>query len=216
MTIALPTLHVPQVTTDWNAGADPFHWDWAQAAPLPPLLLADGSGPAQQQTVTRICYNRQMLFVRFDCADTDIWGTYTQRDDAIYDEEVVEIFIAPGDATPVDYYEFEVSPNGVLLEVFAHNPTGDRAQMQLDFTWDCAGLQWVAQRDDAQNQWRVIYALPWASIGAPADLPTIWRANFYRIDRPRNGEPEFSCWSPTMIDPADFHRPGYFGYLRLA
>ena len=216
MTIALPTLHVPQVTTDWNAGADPFHWDWAQAAPLPPLLLADGSGPAQQQTVTRICYNRQMLFVRFDCADTDIWGTYTQRDDAIYDEEVVEIFIAPGDATPVDYYEFEVSPNGVLLEVFAHNPTGDRAQMQLDFTWDCAGLQWVAQRDDAQNQWRVIYALPWASIGAPADLPTIWRANFYRIDRPRNGEPEFSCWSPTMIDPADFHRPGYFGYLRIA
>jgi hypothetical protein len=178
--------------------------------------LADGSGPAQQQTVTRVCYNRQMLFVRFDCADTDIWGTYTQRDDAIYDEEVVEIFIAPGDATPVDYYEFEVSPNGVLLEVFAHNPTGDRAQMQLDFTWDCAGLQWVAQRDDAQNQWRVIYALPWASIGAPTDLPTIWRANFYRIDRPRNGEPEFSCWSPTMIDPADFHRPAYFGYLTLA
>jgi hypothetical protein len=214
--MTLPTLHVPQVTTDWNAGADPFHWDWAQAATLPPLLLADGSGPAQQQTVTRVCYNRQMLFVRFDCADTDIWGTYTQRDDAIYDEEVVEIFIAPGDATPVDYYEFEVSPNGVLLEVFAHNPTGDRAQMQLDFTWDCAGLQWVAQRDDAQNQWRVIYALPWASIGAPADLPTIWRANFYRIDRPRNGEPEFSCWSPTMIDPADFHRPGYFGYLTLA
>jgi len=214
--MTLPTLHVPQVTTDWNAGADPFHWDWAQAAPLPPLLLADGSGPAQQQTVTRVCYNCQMLFVRFDCADTDIWGTYTQRDDAIYDEEVVEIFIAPGDATPVDYYEFEVSPNGVLLEVFAHNPTGDRAQMQLDFTWDCAGLQWVAQRDDAQNQWRVIYALPWASIGAPADLPTIWRANFYRIDRPRNGEPEFSCWSPTMIDPADFHRPAYFGYLTLA
>jgi hypothetical protein len=204
------------VTTDWNAGADPFHWDWAQAATLPPLLLADGSGPAQQQTVTRVCYNRQMLFVRFDCADTDIWGTYTQRDDAIYDEEVVEIFIAPGDATPVDYYEFEVSPNGVLLEVFAHNPTGDRAQMQLDFTWDCAGLQWVAQRDDAQNQWWVIYALPWASIGAPADLPTIWRANFYRIDRPRNGEAEFSCWSPTMIDPADFHRPAYFGYLTLA
>jgi hypothetical protein len=204
------------VTTDWNAGADPFHWDWAQAATLPPLLLADGSGPAQQQTVTRVCYNRQMLFVRFDCADTDIWGTYTQRDDAIYDEEVVEIFIAPGDATPVDYYEFEVSPNGVLLEVFAHNPTGDRAQMQLDFTWDCAGLQWVAQRDDAQNQWRVIYALPWASIGAPTDLPMIWRANFYRIDRPRNGEAEFSCWSPTMIDPADFHRPAYFGYLTLA
>lgn len=213
--MALPTLHVPQVTPDWNAGADPFHWDWARAATLPPLLLADGSGPAQQQTVTRVCYNRQMLFVRFDCADTEIWGTYTQRDEAIYDEEVVEVFIAPGTTTPVDYYEFEVSPNGVLLEVLAHNPTGDRAQMHLDFTWDCAGLQWAAQRDDAHNQWRVIYAFPWASIGAPGQLPTHWRANFYRIDRPRNAEHEFSCWSPTMIDPADFHRPAYFGYLVL-
>ncbi|MCE7988357.1 MAG: hypothetical protein DYG89_44935 [Caldilinea sp. CFX5] len=215
MTMALPTVYVPQVTTDWNAGADPFHWDWSKAVTLSPLLLADGSGPAQQQTVTRVCYHRQMLFVRFDCTDSDIWGTYTQRDDPIYDEEVVEIFIAPGDATPVDYYEFEVSPNGVLLEVLAHNPTGDRAQMQLDFTWDCAGLQWAAQRDDANNQWRVIYALPWASIGAPGELPTRWRANFYRIDRPRNAEPEFSCWSPTMIDPADFHRPSYFGLLVL-
>ena len=215
MTIALPTLHVPQLPTDWNTAADPFTWEWTLAVTLPPLLLADGSGPARQQTVTRVCYNRQALFVRFDCDDTDIWGTYTQRDDAIYDEEVVEVFIAPGTATPVDYYEFEVSPNGVLLEVLAHNPTGDRAQMHLDFTWDCAGLQWAAQRDDVHNQWRVIYAFPWASIGAPGELPTHWRANFYRIDRPHDAEDEFSCWSPTMIDPADFHRPAYFGNLVL-
>lgn len=215
MTIELPTLLVSRVPTDWNAAADPLQWDWTQAVTLPPLRLADGSAPARQQTVTRVCYNRQALFVRFDCEDMEIWGTYTQRDDPIYDEEVVEVFIAPGDGTPVDYYEFEVSPDGVLLEVLAHNPTGDRAQMRLDFTWDCAGLQWAAQRDDARNQWRVIYAIPWASIGAPGDLPTRWRANFYRIDRPHNTDPEFSCWSPTMSSPADFHRPGYFGYLAL-
>jgi hypothetical protein len=215
MTTALPTLRAPQVAETWDADADPFAWAWEEAATLPPLLLADGSGPAQQQTVTRVCYNSKALFVRFDCEDRDIWGTHTERDAAIYDEEVVEVFLAPGRATPVDYYEFEVSPNGVLLEVLAHNPTGDRAQMHLDFTWDCAGLRWGAQRDDAHNQWRAFYALPWVSIGAPGTLPSIWRANFYRIERPRNAAPEFSCWSPTMIDPADFHRPGYFGYLEL-
>lgn len=216
MTIGLPKLTVPRVAEGWDTTADPFAWAWEEAATLPPLLLANGSGPALQQTVTRVCYNSRTLFVRFDCDDNDIWGTYTQRDDAIYDEEVVEVFLAPGAATPVDYYEFEVSPNGVLLEVFAHNPTGDRADMQLDFTWDCAGLRWAAQRDDAQNQWRAIYAFPWAAIGAPNALPRIWRANFYRIERPRTADPEFSCWSPTMIDPADFHRPRYFGYLELS
>ena len=215
MTTELPTLLVPRVAMDWNAAADLFQWDWAQAVTLPPLILADGSAPARQQTVTKACYNDQFLFVRFDCEDTEIWGTYTKRDDPIYDEEVVEVFIAAGTETPVDYYEFEVSPDGVLLEVFAHNPTGDRAQMNLDFTWDCAGLQWAAQRDDAQNQWRVVYAFPWASIGAPGELPTHWRANFYRIDRPHDAEHEYSCWSPTMSDPADFHRPGYFGHLAL-
>jgi hypothetical protein len=211
----LPQITVPRVPSTWAAGADPFQWDWAQGVVLPPFLLADGSGPARQQTITRLCYNDAALFVHFDAVDNEIWGTYTQRNDPIYDEEVVEIFIGPGGETPVDYYEFEVSPNGVLLDVQVHNPRGDRADMQLDFGWDCPGLRWGAQRADGDQRWQVFYAIPWASIGAPTTLPTVWRANFYRIDRPRNGPPEFSCWSPTLTDPADFHKPAQFGMLTL-
>ena len=211
----LPRLIVPRVAESWDAKIDPFTWAWGEAVTLPPLILADGSQPALQQTVTRVCYNGQALFVRFDCTDSDIWGTYTQRDEAIYDEEVVEVFLASGETTPIDYYELEISPNGVLLDVLAHNPTADRAQLQLDFSWDCPGLRSAAQRQDTQNQWQAVLALPWTAIGAPDKLPTLWRANFYRIERPRNVDPEFSCWSPTMIDPADFHRPSYFGYLEL-
>jgi hypothetical protein len=195
--------------------------------PLPPFTLADGSGPATQQTAAHICYNTHALFVRFDCNDRDIWGVSTQRDDPIYDEEVVEVFIGPGEATPVDYYEFEVSPNGVLLDLAVHNPTSQRAQLQTDFAWDCPGLRWAAGRDDALNHWWAVLAIPWASIGADlasglapvggeeGGLPKTWRANFYRIERPRDGSPEFSCWSATMTDPADYHKPAYFGYLEL-
>jgi len=216
MTMTLPTLVVPRVDEHWDEAADPFAWAWTAAATLSPFLLADGSGPAAQQTVTRVCYNNRALFVHFACDDNDIWGTYTQRDEAIYDEEVVEVFLAPGEATPVTYYEFEVSPNGVLLDVLAHNPTEDRTNITIDFAWDCPDLRWAAQRDDANNRWQAVLAMPWASIGAPGDLPKVWRANFYRIERPRQATDEFSCWSPTMIDPADFHRPSYFGYLELA
>jgi hypothetical protein len=45
--------------------------------------------------------------------------------------------------------------------------------------------------------------------------PRRWRANFYRIERPRGGRPELSCWSPTFTDPPDFHRPERFGVLEL-
>lgn len=211
----LPQLALPRVASTWDQGTDPFAWDWAQGITLPPLLLANGSGPAIQQTITQVCYNDDTLFVHFNCADEDIWGTYTQRGDAIYDEEVVEIFIGVGSETPVDYYEFEVSPNGVLLDVKVHNPDSDRATIQLDFGWDCPGLRWGAQRDDDHGRWRAYLAIPWSSIGSTSPLPTTWRANFYRIERPRNSEPEFSCWSPTMTDPADFHKPQYFGMLKL-
>jgi len=220
MMTRLPTIVVPRVPRTWSAATDPFAWAWDHAAMLPPLLLADGSGPATWQTTTRICYDEEHFFAYFDCVDPDIWGTYTERDQPIYDEEVVEIFIGPIETTssattPVDYYEFEVSPNGVLLDVKVHNPSGDRADINLDFSWDCPNLQWGARRDDAIQRWQAYYAIPWASIGAVGSLPTTWRANFYRIERPHGGNPEFSCWSPTLTDPADFHKPAQFGMLQL-
>jgi hypothetical protein len=215
MGVALPRLTIPRVAEDWHQGRRLDEWEWARAVQLPPLLLADGSGPALQQTIIRVCYNEQALFVRFDCDDRDIWGTFTERDAAIYDEEVVELFIGLGDATPVDYYEFEVSPNGVMLDLTVHSPNGNRDGMVADFAWNCPGLQWAAGRDDANQHWWAVMAIPWAEIGAKDQLPKLWRANFYRIERPRDGDPEFSCWSPTMTDPADYHRPAYFGVLEL-
>lgn len=212
---SLPRLRVPRVASHWQTEQAMTTWDWAQAVALPPFTLADGSGLAQQQTVAQICYNEQALFVRFDCEDSDIWGTYTQRDDPIYDEEVVEVFIGAGEQTPVDYYEFEISPNGVLLDLTVHNPTGQRSELKTDFAWDCPGLTWMAGRQADRLHWWAAFAIPWASIGAPAQLPALWRANFYRIERPRDCDPEFSCWSPTMTNPADYHKPAYFGLLEL-
>ena len=51
------------------------------------------------------------------CDDPDIWGEATARDSHIYNEEVAELFLAPGFATPVHYYEFEVNPLGALLDL---------------------------------------------------------------------------------------------------
>ncbi|MCX6044113.1 MAG: carbohydrate-binding family 9-like protein, partial [Chloroflexi bacterium] len=126
MSTNLPRLVIPRVADTWNQGLNFSVWDWTGATTLPPFILANGRGPAIQQTVTQVCYNQQALFVRFDCDDRDIWGTGTKRDDPIYDEEVVEVFIGPGEATPVDYYEFEVSPNGVMLDLTVHNPDSQR------------------------------------------------------------------------------------------
>ena len=101
MDVTLPYHRVPRAPEGWgNRQADPATWNWNDLPALPPFILADGRGPARQQTVTRVCYDALGLYVRFDCDDGAIWGTYTRRDDPIYDEEVVEVFISPGEATP--------------------------------------------------------------------------------------------------------------------
>ncbi len=217
MAAPLPIARVTRIPAAWQAQTpDHTQWPWEELPSLPAFILADGSAPARQQTNVRIGYDDTNFYVRFDCADTDIWGKATARDSAIYDEEVVELFIAPGEAHPTYYYEFEVSPLGTLLDLDVHSPNLERRGLQANFAWDCPGLKWSAERYDAANHWRAYLVVPWHSIGATGTvLPARWRANFYRIERPRDQPPEFSCWSPTMSEPADYHRPAYFGHLHL-
>jgi Carbohydrate-binding family 9 len=182
---------------------------------LPPFLLADGSGPAVQQTRLRLCWDSEALHVRFYCEDRDAWGTYRQRDDPLYEEEVVEVFLSPGEADPVEYFELEVSPLGTLFDARIHNPTSRRIDMTADRAWDCPGLRWAARAGWDRQDWQVDVAIPWSGLLRETEPPRLWRANFYRIERPRDGEPEFSAWSPTLAQPADFHRPARFGVLEL-
>ena len=216
MSIDLPQTKVKRVSPSWLETDDLWEWPWEQIAPLPPLQLADGSGPAIQQTEVRLIYSDDALYVRFDCQDRDIWAGYQNHGDAIYDEEVVEVFIAPGTETPVDYYEIEISPDAVSLGMKVHNPDSSRATIQL-IPWqlEYSLINWEVGRDDEANAWSAILEIPWSEIGGSDPLPTAWRANFYRIERPRDSEPEYSCWSPTLTEPADYHKPAQFGTLIL-
>ncbi len=189
-------------------------WERLDAVdPLPPFVRADGLAAAIQQTTARIAHDGVTLFVRFDCVDRDIWGTYERRDDPLWQEEVVELFLAPGGEDPTRYYELEVSPGGVLFDARVENRGGDRMQRKVDVSWDCPGIGWSATADPARGRWRAQLSIPWASVAPPGAVPATWRANFYRVERPRDGEAEYSCWCPTLTEPADFHRPEKFGCL---
>ena len=215
-TINLPEISIPRTPAGSKQMLDPSSADvWQSVPTLPPFQLASGSGPAIQQTVARLCYDDDMLYLYFGCEDRDIWAISTERDGPIYDEEVVELFIGVGREDLVDYYEFEINPWGVILDTTVHNPDSDRATMTFDFGWN-APLEVQTKVEESANRWQVWMGVPWSAIGVTNELPKVWRGNVYRIERPRDGEPEFSCWSPTMTEPADFHKPKYFGIMRLA
>lgn len=180
--------------------------------------LADGSGPPRQSTTARLQATSEALTIRFECVDTDAWGTLKGRDAPVYKEECVEVFLAAGSDDPRDYFEFELSPLGTFFDAKIHNPTGRRESLSADVEWNARGATWKATVEAAKARWSAEIRLPWASIGAPdrSRLPRAWRLNLYRIDRPRDGSPaEYSCWSPTLATPANFHLPARFGSLTL-
>lgn len=197
---------------------------WSRLRPAGDFVLADGSGYPQLPTEVRACWDEANLYLAFVAVDTDIWGKMRKRDDPIYEEEVVEAFICSGDDV-TRYYEFEFSPHNVVFDAAIECPeSGDRRFMKADVEWDCAGLQSAVNvvgtlddPGDVDERWTVEVALPFDQIGRVGRSPVEgerWRINFYRIDR--EGEGEFSCWSPTLAEPPNFHVPARFGHLEFS
>jgi len=206
----------PEVVVPWveRAGArgtlDEVSWSRVPTVAL--RRAQDGADPLQA-TAVRIAHDALALLLLFDCNDRDIWATHARRDAPLWEEEVVELFVAPGEDDPSEYFEIEVNPLGAIFDARVTNPQGWRDSMRVDATWNAAGLVAAVSRPSPES-WRAEIVIPWNDLceGTP---PRVWRANFFRIERPRDGDPEFSCWSPTFVDPPDFHKPASFGRLVL-
>lgn len=185
-----------------------------ELAALGALVLSDGSGPPRQATHVRLGDDGEALRIRFDCDDDDPWSTHATRDAPLWEEEAVELFVAPGGGRPTVYFEFQVNPRGVLFDARVTSPDGRRATMRVDRAWDAAGIAVAAGPDRGGRGWWARLRLPWCAVADTSPAEAIWRANFFRIDRPRDGRPpEFSAWVPTLARPADFHLPDRFGRL---
>lgn len=206
---------------DGSINVDGFLDDdiWSKCAPIDLVISDSGLIPSRRTTV-KACWSSERLYISFDCQDCDVWGTMYGHDEPLYDEEVVEAFLNPsGDL--VDYYEFEMNPNGACFDAFVHNPSGTRESMIVDISWDCEGWLYavnvegeINSRKMADERWTVEWSIPFSSVCEGVNLPrngTLWRANFYRIDL--TPFPEFSSWCPTMKSPPDFHVPSAFGTI---
>ncbi len=179
---------------------------------LAPLVRSEDGSVPRWETRVELRDEGETLVVDFEIEDPEPRATLRERDAALWTEEVVEIFLAPGHATARRYFEIEVNPLGTLFDARIFSPFGDRREMRVDRSWDCPGLEANVSIDPARG-WSACFVLPWASLGAEYSAERRWTANFFRIERPRDAAPEFSAWSPTGIVPADFHRPNCFGFL---
>ena len=191
-----------RLTADWHTEV------WRKVTPVQLRETVSGAVP-QQATSVRVAWTEEELRVIFHAEDTHAWATLTERDEPLYEEEVVEVFLDPtGDLA--SYFEIEVNPlNAVLDLVLRRNRSG----YAKDFAWRCAGLRTAVVKTDAA--WTAEMAIPFRSlVAAPPQPGDGWRVNFCRIDRPPGRPRELSSWSPAGR--ANFHTPERFGTLQFA
>ncbi len=169
--------------------------------------VVSGAAPAQT-TALRITWAGDELQIVFEAVDREPWATLTQRDAPLYTEEVVEVFLDPvGDLAA--YFEIEVNPLGTVFDLLVRRT---RRGLLKDLRWDCEALRSEVTQNGAG--WTATLAIPFASLSATAPVPgTRWRANFCRIDRPRDRPRELSAWSYTGVPL--FHVPERFGVLEF-
>lgn len=174
------------------------------------LVDVTNGAESRPRTFVALSWTEAAFHVRFWCEDREPWATHAERDAPLYEEEALEVFVCPNGKLE-QYFEFEVNPLGAVFDAVVHNPGLDRSALMTDPSWDCDGLQ--SEVLEWPNGWTASFDIPWESLGVSAQEGFEMPANFFRIER-RPYE-AFQAWSPTLVSPADFHRPLRFGRVVL-
>lgn len=177
----------------------------------------DGQTPTRM-TYVRVAHHNGILLVSFNCEGNPGGQGHLHRDEPLWEDETVQVFLAPGAASSKRYVEIEVNPRGTTYDAVILNPIGIRSSIAADTTWSCKALK--VYTSPTESGWRADLEIPLQSVAKALGISGVkgyqhWVGNFFRIHRPSDSPAEFTSWNPTLASPADFHRPEKFGLLRL-
>lgn len=185
--------------------------EWNSAIPV--AFSSDWQGQnsdRQRETAVRLLWTQPTLYLRFDCRYRQIHvfsdSERSGRRDHLWDRDVAEAFLQPDPSQPRFYKEFEVSPNGMWidLDIFP----GGLADLK-------SGLRRSVVLDERQKLWAAELAIPMKALTRQFDPAKLWRANFYRVEG--NREPRaYLAWQATQSPQPNFHVPEKFGFLKFS
>ena len=178
------------------------------------LILTDSHTSPLFGTKARLLWDDSCLYVSFQCVDDGIYAGKIKKNDALWQEEAVELFL-DYEGKGAHYVEIEVNPLNTVFDKFMD---GIRKPLPVS-QWDSGVRTAVRQENGYVNGdstivgWTVELAFPFEALKGKCHVPPKsgdeWRINLYRVKhRP---EEQFSAWSPT--NSIDFHQPGKFGVL---
>jgi len=196
---------------------------WGQVDTLKYMENTAGGQPLQA-TVAFATWDSANLYVAYVTQDNDIKGTFTKRDQPLYNEEAVELFF-DADKDTTSYIELEWNCQNATWDGLIRNSNGKITS--TDLPWNASGMISAVKLKGTPNKstdvdtgMTVEVKIPWKAldtnmtkkVSLPPKNNDQIRINFYRIDQRNNvSTQDLSAWSPTMN--GSFHTPAQFGTI---
>lgn len=221
------------------AGSQPFYTIFSTSMPIiidgkldePAWIAAPDVGAfkfswwksgKQEQTVSKLLWDNNYLYVSFIVEDAHIWAEKTDRDSAVFQDDCVEVFTAPNPHKPLTYFNIEMNVQGVFLDQFHRQSSGRRITEE----WNGKGIKIATSivgtlndDSDTDKYWILEAAIPFDNFAQVAkNIPPkpeeIWYLNLNRLGGHTNLQ--YSQWSPSQTPQPQFHAPQDFGRVTFS
>jgi hypothetical protein len=192
---------------------------WSKAPSSGPFVDTLSGGPTPKKTEVKAAWDDSFLYFAFHCEDDDVWSTLKKRDDKLWTEEAVEVFI-DANADGKDYIELQVNPHNAVFDSYLPTYRANQNDWNSKIKTAVVVDGTVDKHDDKDKGWTVEMAIPWADtkgkgtyeLKLPPAVGSVFRVNFFRMDLPFKTKAQVaSGWSPPLV--ADFHKVDRFGEL---
>ncbi len=195
---------------------------WRNAATFEDFRFTWWKTGKQEQTIARMLWDDQFLYVSYKCSDAWISAVQTEHDSPVYQDDCVELFTAPSPERPQDYFNIEMNVNGAVLD--QHHPAGPGRVKGPN--WNARGIMIATSVDGTLNDdsdrdrgWILEVAIPFSNFTPVSGQPhprdgDVWRLNLNRLGGKTN--PQHSQWSAGTTAKPAFHAPETFGRVTFS
>jgi putative heme-binding domain-containing protein len=194
--------------------------DWQQAPSVGDFDFPWFKEGAKEQTVAKLLWDDENLYVSWYAHDRHISASVTQRHGPVSKDDCVEIFLSPNPEKVKNYYTFEINAIGTMLnrartDWWSGPPTWEPEGVRYRATYHGLPKKEESPQDD---HWIVEAAIPLKNFArdaahTPPRNGDRWRLNLQRLGGLTNSQA--STWAPLPEGVRSFHTPEAFGYVRF-
>ena len=171
----------------------------------------------KEQTVAKMLWDDEHLYVAFLCWDKHISATHANRDDPVSRDDCAEVFVSPNPGDIMTYFNIEINAIGTVLDRGPYN--GRSAEWTAEGLRNAVVVEGSLNDDsDEDRYWTMEIAIPFTVFGdvalhRPPKDGDVWRLNLNRCGGETNLQ--YSQWSGSQTEIPDFHEPVDYGIVQF-